>query len=58
MLLLTSMESGRVAFKLVDGKDNLIISALISTSFNLAAGFIAGLLLYLALKRAIIKFLE
>lgn len=57
MLLLTSLELGKVAFK-VKTKDEmpiLLFTALISTVLNIAYGFIAGILLYIALKKDIIK---
>lgn len=60
MLLLASLELGRVSFKVEEEKEVLVIlfTALISTAFNIAVGFIAGLLLYVGLKKGIIKGLE
>ncbi|NYT16317.1 MAG: hypothetical protein GKC02_10235 [Methanomassiliicoccales archaeon] len=56
MLLLTSLELGRVAFKKVEDVEVpvLLITALISVAFNIAFGFVAGIFLYLALERKII----
>jgi len=58
MLLMTSLELGRVAFKVGDreGLIPMLFTALVSTSFNVAFGFLAGLLLYLSLKRGILEF--
>lgn len=57
MLLLTSLELGRVAFKRMEETELLVLlfTALISTAFNIAFGFAAGLLLFIALERNIIK---
>jgi SulP family sulfate permease len=57
MLLLTSLELGRLSIKIKGDADTRIIlfTAIISTTFNVAAGFIAGLLLYIGLKKRIIK---
>jgi len=60
MLLLTSLELGRISFK-IEGKMEVLVTlftALISTGFNIAAGFIAGLLLYVGLKKGLIKFIS
>ncbi|MFO7835070.1 MAG: putative sulfate/molybdate transporter [Candidatus Thorarchaeota archaeon] len=57
MLLLTSLELGRIAFK-IEKKNEipvLLFTALISTVLNIAYGFMAGILLYLALKKDIVK---
>jgi predicted benzoate:H+ symporter BenE len=58
MLLMTSLELGKVALKLGDreGLIPMLFTALVSTSFNVAFGFLAGLLLYLSMKRGILKF--
>jgi MFS superfamily sulfate permease-like transporter len=58
MLLLTSLELGRVAFKikLKEEIPVLLFTALISTILNIAFGFIAGILLYLALEKKILNF--
>ena len=57
MLLLTSLELGRVAFKKIEKVEVVVLlfTALISITFSIAFGFIAGLLLYFALERKLIK---
>jgi xanthine/uracil/vitamin C permease (AzgA family) len=57
MLLLTSLELGKVAFKKFEDVEVIVLlfTALISTAFNIAFGFIAGLLLYFALEKKFIK---
>jgi hypothetical protein len=57
MLLLTSIELGKVVFKRIEEIEIsvLIFTALISSAFNIAFGFISGLLLYFALERKLIK---
>jgi len=57
MLLLTSLELGRVAFKKVEDVEVsvLLFTALISVAFNIAFGFIAGLSLYFALEKGIFE---
>jgi len=58
MLLMTSLELGRVALKLGDreGLIPMLFTALVSTSFNVAFGFLAGLLLYISMKRGLLEF--
>jgi hypothetical protein len=57
MLILTSMELGKVVFNRIEKVDVsvLLFTAIISTAFNIAFGFFFGLLLYLAIKRKLIK---
>lgn len=57
MLILASLELGRVAFKKIEEVDALVLlfTALISTAFNIALGFVAGILLFIALEKKIIK---
>jgi predicted benzoate:H+ symporter BenE len=57
MLILTSIELGKVVFRRIEGLEVsvLLFTALISTAFNVAFGFFFGLLLYLALERKLIK---
>ena len=57
MLLMTSFELGRVSFK-VEGEKNIftmLVTATLSTVFNIAIGFLGGLLTYIALEKEIIK---
>jgi predicted benzoate:H+ symporter BenE len=57
MLLMTSFELGKIALK-VQGKTEIyvtIVTALLATVFNMAVGFIAGLLIYVAIQKNIIK---
>ncbi|MFP3951909.1 MAG: putative sulfate/molybdate transporter [Candidatus Bathyarchaeia archaeon] len=58
MLLLTSLELGKVAFKITDEGEIpvLLFTALISAVMNIAYGFIVGILLYLALEKEVITF--
>ena len=60
MLLLTSLELGRLSFKVSGDTEVLVMlaTAIISTTFNIAAGFICGLLLYFGLQKGIIKIPE
>ena len=57
MLLLTSLELGRVAFKKVEETEVLVLlfTALISAAFNITFGFIADILIYFTLERKLIK---
>jgi predicted benzoate:H+ symporter BenE len=56
MLLFASLELGRVSFKVEEEEFIVMLfTALISTAFNIAVGFAAGLLLYAALEKEIIK---
>lgn len=57
MLFLAATELGRIAFDL-EAKDELFImalTALISVTFNIAVGFISGLLVYLGVKKELIR---
>ena len=54
---MTSFELGKIALK-VQGKNEIyvtIVTALLATVFNMAIGFIGGLVLYLALEKKIIQ---
>jgi SulP family sulfate permease len=57
MLLLTAVELGKISMDLKTRNELfvMIFTAIVSTAFNIAAGFIVGLLLYLALKKNIIQ---
>jgi MFS superfamily sulfate permease-like transporter len=57
MLILTSLELGRLSFKIERDADVVVmlLTAVISTTFNIAAGFVSGLLLYFGLERKIVK---
>ena len=54
---MASIELGKVSLRVEDEKEALVIlfTALMSTAFNIAVGFIAGLFLYAALQKGIIK---
>lgn len=56
MLLMASLELGRVAFR-VEGMDTNIVlfTALVSAIFNIALGFVTGLVLYYAVELELIK---
>lgn len=56
MLLMASVELGRISFK-VNGMNTgtVLVTALVSTVFNIAIGFTAGLLIHYAVERKIIK---
>jgi len=56
MLLMTSFELGRVSFKIEREKDVfvMLVTAILSTVFNIAIGFLCGLLTYIALEKEII----
>jgi predicted benzoate:H+ symporter BenE len=57
MLIMTSFELGKISLR-VQGKNEIyvtIVTALLATVFNMATGFIGGLILYFALKKGIIK---
>ena len=57
MLLMTSFELGKISLK-VKGKNEIyvtVVTALLATVFNMATGFIAGLVLYFALEKGLIK---
>ncbi|UCH37863.1 MAG: putative sulfate/molybdate transporter [Candidatus Bathyarchaeota archaeon] len=57
MLLLTAVELGKISMDLTTRKGIfvMIFTAIVSTAFNIAAGFIVGVFLYLALKKNIIQ---
>jgi predicted benzoate:H+ symporter BenE len=57
MLLMTSFELGKISLK-IQGKNEIyvtVVTALLATVFNMAVGFIGGLVLYVALERKIIQ---
>jgi MFS superfamily sulfate permease-like transporter len=57
MLLMTSFELGKISLK-IQGKNEIyvtVVTALLATVFNMAVGFIGGLILYFALEKKIIK---
>ena len=57
MLIMTSFELGKISVK-VQGKNEIyvmIVTAVLATVFNMAIGFIAGLLLHIALQKKIIE---
>ncbi len=56
MLLMASVELGRVAFK-IEGMNTSIVlfTALVSAVFNIALGFMAGLILYYMVEKEFIK---
>ena len=56
MLLMTSVELGKIAFKVESMNTGVVLfTALVSAVFNIALGFTAGLLLYLAVERDLIE---
>jgi len=57
MLLMTSFELGRVSFKVGEKTDVMvmIVTAILSTVFNITIGFVAGLIIYFAQKKGILK---
>ena len=57
MLLMTSFELGKISLK-IQGKNEIyvmIVTALLATVFNMAVGFVGGLVLYGALEKKIIQ---
>ena len=57
MLLMTSFELGKISLK-IQGKNEIyvtVVTALLATVFNMAAGFAGGIILYAALKKKVIK---
>jgi len=60
MLIFTSLELGKLSLRITGDKEIFVMlfTALISTAFNIAAGFVGGVFLYLGLKKGIIKFPE
>jgi len=56
MLLMASLELGRVAFRVKGMDTNIVLfTALVSAIFNIAIGFVAGLVLYYAVERDLIR---
>jgi MFS superfamily sulfate permease-like transporter len=56
MLLMASVELGKIAFKVEDMNTSIVLlTALVSAIFNIAIGFIAGILLHLAVERNLIS---
>jgi MFS superfamily sulfate permease-like transporter len=57
MLLMTSFELGRVSLKIEGRKDTfvMVVTAILSTVFNIAIGFLGGLLTYIVLEKEIIS---
>lgn len=56
MLLMTSVELGKIAFKVDNMNTSIVLfTALVSAVFNIALGFTAGLLLYMAVEKKIIN---
>lgn len=56
MLLMASVELGRVAFRIEGMNVSIVLfTALLSAVFNIAIGFTAGLILYYAVERGIIR---
>lgn len=56
MLLMASVELGKIAFKVEEMNTSVVlITALVSAFFNIAIGFAAGLVLHYAVKRKIIS---
>ncbi|MGD2066216.1 MAG: putative sulfate/molybdate transporter [Candidatus Bathyarchaeota archaeon] len=57
MLLMTSFELGKISLK-IQGKKEIyitVVTALLATVFNMAVGFIGGLILYVAIEKNIIQ---
>ena len=57
MLLMTSFELGKIALR-VQGKNEIyvaIVTAMLALVFNMAIGFVGGLILYIALERGVLK---
>lgn len=57
MLLMTSFELGKISLK-IKGKHEIfvtVVTALLATVFNMAVGFIGGLVLYFAIEKKLIK---
>jgi len=57
MLLMTSFTLGRVSLHIEERKDIfvMVITAILSTVFNIAIGFLGGLLTYIALEKEIMS---
>jgi predicted benzoate:H+ symporter BenE len=57
MLIMTSFELGKISLR-IQGKAEIyvtVVTALLATVFNMAVGFAAGLILYFAIQKKIIK---
>ena len=57
MLIMTSFELGKISLK-VQGKAEIyvtVVTALLAAVFNMAVGFVGGLILYLAIQKNVIK---
>jgi len=57
MLLMTSFELGKIAIR-IQGKNEIyvaIVTAMLALVFNMAIGFIGGLILYIALEKSVLK---
>lgn len=57
MLIMTSFELGKISLK-IQGKPEIyimVVTAVLATVFNMAIGFVGGLLLYFAIQKQIIK---
>jgi len=53
---MASVELGKIAFKVDNMNTSIVLfTALISAVFNIALGFTAGLLLYIAVEKKVIK---
>jgi MFS superfamily sulfate permease-like transporter len=55
MLLMASIELGKVSFKKMDKPSIILFTALVSATFNIALGFIVGLLFYYASEKNLIN---
>jgi hypothetical protein len=57
MLLMAAFELGRIAVTVSDAKDTAVLcfTALVAVAFNVALGFLGGLLLYFALSRGVFQ---
>jgi hypothetical protein len=58
MLLMASFELGRVSFKVETRNDItvMIVTAILSTVFNIAVGFLGGLCIYFAQRKGLLNF--
>ncbi len=56
MLLMTSVELGKIAFKVENMNTSIVLfTALVSAVFNIALGFTAGMLIYIAVEKNLIN---
>jgi MFS superfamily sulfate permease-like transporter len=57
MLLMTSFELGKISLKIQSKKEIYVtvVTALLATVFNMAVGFISGLILYIAIEKGIVQ---